>query len=372
MHDFLPNATPLSAAELDHRLEKAVQDHERAEKLICFYLYQIKRRGHYRVFGFENVYDYAMERFSFCHSKTRTLLYLALKLTQLPRLTAALAAGKLGWTKAAKAASQATPETDEEWTEKAVNNSFRDLERLIRDEVHTHGGKISIYLTAEQAAIWTQALELVRRVSGEEIDTGLALEYIAAEFLATYQARVEQDAPEAEGDAEGDGEDEDEAASSQQQADNETVSEPIASELDPKVEALMCPEGADLPSVEVRCYAAIHKAVLERDGYLCQYPGCRVRYGLHVHHLEYRSKFGNKKWWEMNDPSNLLTICWFHHRMLHAGLIGLSGKAPVELEWRRPKVMETATERHERLAKIDVEGLADADMEQELDEPVHV
>ena len=51
MHDFLPNARPLSAAELDHRLEKAVQDHERAEKLICFYLYQIKRRGHYRVFG---------------------------------------------------------------------------------------------------------------------------------------------------------------------------------------------------------------------------------------------------------------------------------------------------------------------------------
>ena len=72
MHDFLPNAAPLSAAELDHRLEKAVQDQERAEKLICFYLYQIKRRGHYRVFGFENVYDYAMERFSFCHSKTRT------------------------------------------------------------------------------------------------------------------------------------------------------------------------------------------------------------------------------------------------------------------------------------------------------------
>ena len=116
MHDFLPNATPLSAAELDHRLEKAVQDHERAEKLICFYLYQINRRRHYHVFGFENIYDYAMERFSFCHSKTRTLLYLARKLTQLPRLTAALTTGKIGWTKAAKAASQASPETDEEWT----------------------------------------------------------------------------------------------------------------------------------------------------------------------------------------------------------------------------------------------------------------
>ena len=158
----------------------------------------------------------------------------------------------------------------------------------------------------------------------------------------------------------------------QEQAETVSVSEPISSELDPKVEALMCPEGADLPSVQVRCYAAIHKFVLERDGYLCQYPGCAVRYGLHVHHLEHRSKFGNKKWWEMNDPSNLLTICWFHHRMLHAGLIGLSGKAPVEVEWRRPKVMETATERHERLAPIDVEGLAGTDLELEPDEPLHV
>ncbi len=35
--------------------------------------------------------------------------------------------------------------------------------------------------------------------------------------------------------------------------------------------------------------------------------------------------------------------------MLHAGLIGVSGKAPGELEWRRPAVMETAAERHDRL-----------------------
>ena len=36
--------------------------------------------------------------------------------------------------------------------------------------------------------------------------------------------------------------------------------------------------------------------------------------------------------------------------------------------------METATERHERLTKIDVEGLADIDhdIELELDEPLHV
>ncbi len=56
--------------------------------------------------------------------------------------------------------------------------------------------------------------------------------------------------------------------------------------------------------------------------------------------------------------------------MLHAGLIGLSGKAPVELDWRPPNVMETAMERHDRLAEIDVEGLAEVDVE--LDEKLHV
>ncbi len=74
-------------------------------------------------------------------------------------------------------------------------------------------------------------------MSGEEIDTGLALEYIAAEFLATYQARVESmepDAPEAEGDV------------PQEPAETVSVSEPVSPELDSKVEALMCPEGADL------------------------------------------------------------------------------------------------------------------------------
>jgi len=355
MAHFIPDAEALSAAELDRRLEKAVHDHERAEKLICFYLHQIKRRKHYQDFGFENVYDYAMERFGFCHSKTRALLYLARKLTRLPRLTEALAKGRLGWTKAAKAASKATPDTDEEWTEKAVNNSFRDLERLLRDDIHTSGGKISVYLTPEQAAVWVQALELVRRVCGEEIETGLALEYIAGEFLATYQARVEQDIVAS---------DEGDEVETEEEIPPMETGDPVSHRPDAKAETLICPDTGDLPSVDARCYSEIHKSVLERDGYRCHYPGCSVRHGLHVHHIEHRSKFGSKQWWEKNDPSNLLTLCWFHHRMLHAEVIGLSGKAPEELAWRRPKVMETAYERHERMAGIDDDAaeLADEDM----------
>jgi hypothetical protein len=51
--------------------------------------------------------------------------------------------------------------------------------------------------------------------------------------------------------------------------------------------------------------------------------------------------------------------------MLHAEVIGLSGRAPADLEWRRPKMMETAYERHQRLANVDdaADDLADDDME---------
>ena len=377
MSDLLPAATPLSAAELDRRLEKAVRDHERSEKLICFYLNQINRRKLYHQLGFENLYDYALERFGFCRSKTRALLYLGKRLSQLPALTEALAQGRIGWTKAAKVASVATPETDAEWTEKAVASSYRELEREISDGMAAHGGKISIWLTAEQASIWQQALEICRRLSGEEIDPGLALEYIAGEFLATYLAPVEQAVASGElACAEKEREESEAAATpvapSEPAAESELAvpseerasdsgAGPISLEVDRRLEASLCPDNADLPSPVTKCYAPIHQAVLERDSWLCQYPGCSVRYGLHVHHIEYRSRFGRKKWQEMNDPSNLITACWFHHRMLHAHLIALKRSADGQLEWRRPAVMETAAQRHEPLASVDDELLAEPD-----------
>jgi len=330
--NYLPTTEPLSSAELDHRLERAVIEHERSEKLICIYLNQLSRRSLYKDFGFENVYDYALERFGFCRSKTRALLYLGRRLSQLPALTEALAKGRLGWTKASKIASVATRETDEKWTEAAVASSFRDRERKIRDEVPPHGGRVSIYLTAEQSSMWAQGLELCRRVSGEEIDAGLALEYIVGEFLATYRASAESV---------------DEASLP------ETLSEDVTTddEIDAGREETLCPgDTQGLPVVEAKPYAKTHREVLERDGYRCQYSGCTVRAGLHVHHITRRSRFGKRSLVAMNAPSNLVTLCWFHHRTLHAEVIGLSGTAPDKLDWRRPSLMETATERHDMIA----------------------
>jgi hypothetical protein len=53
----------------------------------------------------------------------------------------------------------------------------------------------------------------------------------------------------------------------------------------------------------------IMRAVLLRDAH-CRMPGCEMRHGLEVHHLQPRS------WAGSDDISNLATVCRSHHSML--------------------------------------------------------
>jgi 5-methylcytosine-specific restriction endonuclease McrA len=55
----------------------------------------------------------------------------------------------------------------------------------------------------------------------------------------------------------------------------------------------------------------LRRIVLERDDYQCQYPGCRVKHYLDVHHVIH---------WEDGGPTviaNLITYCGYHHRYMH-------------------------------------------------------
>lgn len=68
--------------------------------------------------------------------------------------------------------------------------------------------------------------------------------------------------------------------------------------------------------------------ILERDGYLCQVPGCSSRRNLEVHHVQFRSQGG------ANQKDNLITMCHAHHaHMLHKGGLRVTGAAPHDLRW---------------------------------------
>jgi hypothetical protein len=70
------------------------------------------------------------------------------------------------------------------------------------------------------------------------------------------------------------------------------------------------------------------RKILERDGYLCQAPGCSSRKNLEVHHVIFRSVGGPDKEW------NLVTLCHAHHQhAVHRHTLRVTGDAPYALTW---------------------------------------
>jgi 5-methylcytosine-specific restriction endonuclease McrA len=321
----------LSIAELDQRLEQAVEENERSERLICdLLLAMVERRG-YEKFGFTDIYYYAEGRFGFSARKTRYLLHLAQQLRRLPRVKEALAQGRLGWTKASRIARVATTEDEVMWLDSALSLSVRELDQKINAERDAAGVKIRAWLTQDQAAVWDYALEVCRRVNGVDLDVGHCLELIAGEFLATYAYRAHQ-LEETECSDEG-------TLAEEQHAAEDGPSDEEAAALEQKI----CPCNDDLPCPTASAeYGRTWRFVLERDAYRCQYPDCAARRELHVHHIVFRSHSGKKGRARSNSPQNLITTCVFHHRMIHAGTIGVKGQAPSGLIWRRPAIMEKA------------------------------
>lgn len=54
----------------------------------------------------------------------------------------------------------------------------------------------------------------------------------------------------------------------------------------------------------------LRRFIIHRDGGACTVDGCRSRYRLQPHHIQPRSQGGS------HDPSNLTTLCWFHHHVV--------------------------------------------------------
>lgn len=96
----IPDCEDLSVEELDQKLAEATHQNELSECQICFYLLEVQKRKSYEAFGFQNIYDYAHDRFDIKERKTTYMLSLARKLKELPQITAALQDGRIRWSKA--------------------------------------------------------------------------------------------------------------------------------------------------------------------------------------------------------------------------------------------------------------------------------
>jgi hypothetical protein len=336
LDDLVAGLSGLSNQELDENLEKAAGESERAEKLVCCFLSEVRAREAYRDFGCSSIYDYAMERFGFKERKTRYLLLLGRKLKELPELRAALQKGELGWCKAVRVASVAKREDETTWLDSALSLSVQELDRRIKDGTDRLAGMVQFWVAEDVRVLWENALETARRVAGVELSPAQAFEYMIAEFIATWGAGGESSNECSHKEAEERGEPES-GEESAPVPEVESVVLPGAAEPDESPAPLFpFAEPIDLGG---HVDPAFQRSVLDRDKWKCTYPGCNARRELTVHHIIFRSQGGPDELW------NAVTLCRFHHGLLHTGQIGVKGRAPDKLEWTPPRLMKEVLER---------------------------
>jgi hypothetical protein len=75
---------------------------------------------------------------------------------------------------------------------------------------------------------------------------------------------------------------------------------------------------------------ALRRAVFERDGGTCTFPGCESTHFLECHHIIHFGRGGPTEIW------NLQLMCWTHHTLLHEGKWSLRGEAGRNNTWIRP------------------------------------
>ena len=266
----------LPASEVDRRLVALAHVHRRVESVLCFYLHEVENRRLYLKYGFASTVDYARERLGFEDRKTRSLVNMAERFEELPRLKKAFRQGDIPWTKAREVVKVATPKNEAKWLDRCQSMSNRQLEQEVkRKQPPTKKKTLFFVLEGDRVEAWEQAREALERLAGKTLSDIEVFDLLCAEALCTYATTPPF----------GDGE----------QTDGGFV-----------------------------------RQVAERDGWKCTRPGCSNRSALTANHIIPRSRSGPDETW------NLHTVCAVCHAGITEGRLRVKGRAPDELTWEGP------------------------------------
>jgi hypothetical protein len=260
----------------------------------------------------------------------RERIRVAFALEVLPQIEAAFARGEISYSKVRAVSRVATAETEDEWLEAARRRTAEELEvmaarssrgqplrrRLLTRPVNAHPTRMVVDLPAEEMALVVRALDRVRRAAGGSLAASDALVYLAADSLAGEVGEVKTaERYEVVVHVGADG-------ASWVETDDAAGRAPIRPAV---VERLLCDvalrvarDDQDGASVSRRARVVpelVRRSVMLRDGGRCRVPGCRRRLWFDLHHLIPVWQGGRSV------RSNLVTLCRFHHQMVHEGFL---------------------------------------------------
>jgi hypothetical protein len=344
----LPSFRPGRTAREAHlALQSSVRIMDQARHCAVLWFGEVMSRGLYRELGYSSMRTYALEGLGFSSSRCGDFMRLAEKLETLPAVKAAVASGRLGYTKAREIVAVADPATEKEWLEVAHQRSRRELVAAVR-------------VAKQRAVACRQANpaqgELVARpaapVPAAAVPVRVSFDLSPAEF-AQWEALLGQIGHRgskaelllAMAEALADGED---VAPRGALVDGEDVAPRGATVPRYQIHvhecatcgaaAVVSPQGEqllDAGALELaHCDATVHqpgqraaaaipprvrREVLARDRLRCRRRGCGHTRHLDIHHLVPRHRGGG------HEPDNLVTLCTACHRLWHERGGDLSG-----------------------------------------------
>jgi hypothetical protein len=190
----------LRGREADARLQALVRERARVRPRLGRLAEAFVRRRHHERLGFRCLGDWSRERLGVGAHSVRAWARVWKALVDLPALRAAVASGEVGWTVAERIAPLATPENERLCLETVQGRTVRAVEAIVEAVVQADGSamaggewgeervRVRIRCGGRVAVKWSAALELARRMAGEEMATWEAAEAIAAEAASAFGA----------------------------------------------------------------------------------------------------------------------------------------------------------------------------------------
>ncbi|HEY5944714.1 MAG TPA: HNH endonuclease signature motif containing protein [Kofleriaceae bacterium] len=366
--------------EIDHQLRSIAKKKAGLEIEEAKWLREAERLRVWRKLGFSTALEYLEDVFGYAPRTAMERLRVAKELGELDALEAEVRDGVLPWSAAKELSRVMTRDTQAAWLAAARGKNLRDIEELVAG--HKKGDdpespkdpdlltrKLVIELLPRVEALMHSARVMFEAERGESLDDAAVIE---AAFVRALDSRpAAQTAPVVATDSAPTASTSaadtsfavtnkaprpmhrtvmfkcDECLRGWRQARGRLVELPAAdvelaacdAEVVTAVRALADDEvvrtenGPARMTQRQRRALTIPKAtrdlVWRRDHGRCRVPGCRATRNLACHHIVFRSRGGD------NEPANLILMCDGHHKLLHDGLLSITGRAPDQLTFTR-------------------------------------
>jgi len=266
------------------------KNYRKLEAELLDILLRMEKTKAFKVLGYPSLFQYATQVLKLSEASSYNFITVARKSMQVPELKKQISSGNLSVSQARRVAPVLNKTNQSTWIKKAISLPQKKLEKLVAAE----NPKLAVP-------------EKAKYVAKERLSLNIGISERAYQKLKRLQDLVSQNQKK--------------FCNLEETLDElmgfyEKHKDPVEKAKRTVSKPRKCSAPQNLPQVRRNLSNSIKHQVNLRDGRKCHYKDklgntCDGSRFLDLHHVKPLSKGGT------DEPSNLLTVCKFHHQVLH-------------------------------------------------------